>query len=112
MKANDICECGHKADDHHISYSQTSGMYAEECEFYGFNEEGGMKQEEDGTWVEHCMRFKLSEHEGVTLTVNPEDWPNDLYGIKIEEQNVYIENGLIKIFGDPIWKLNGMNDGT
>ena len=32
-------------------------MFADECEFYGFNETGGM-QYVDGKWVDHCQRFR------------------------------------------------------
>ncbi len=40
-----LCKCGHKLDDHHLVYWQL-GMSADECEVYGSNETGGMKE----TW--------------------------------------------------------------
>jgi len=32
-------------------------VWVEECEFYGFNESSGMKQDENGQWIVHCMKF-------------------------------------------------------
>lgn len=40
-----LCKCGHTLDDHHLVYWQL-GLGADECEKYGFNETGGLKQ----TW--------------------------------------------------------------
>lgn len=37
-----MCTCGHKTEDHHAVYWPL-GMTLDECEFYGFNEHGGMK---------------------------------------------------------------------
>jgi hypothetical protein len=53
----EVCECGHPADDHHISWWLNGGRVIEECEYYGFNEYGGMIKEGD-KWVEHCQRFR------------------------------------------------------
>lgn len=59
-----MCECGHFEADHHISWFMASeyfpkgGKLVEECEFWGFNERGGMEYHADGTWTGHCDRFK------------------------------------------------------
>jgi hypothetical protein len=45
------------------------------------------------------------EYEGVTLYVDAEGWPDNLAGLVIKEQRAYMENGKVKIIGDPIWKL-------
>jgi len=45
------------------------------------------------------------EYEGVTLYVDAEGWPDNLEGLHLIEQNVYMENGKVKIIGDPIWKF-------
>ena len=51
------------------------------------------------------------EYEGVTLYVDAsEDWPNNLAGVMIHEQRVYVENGKVKIIGDPIWKFGEEDD--
>lgn len=50
------------------------------------------------------------EYEGVTLTVNADDWPENLVGLVINEQNVYVEDGKVKIIGDPIWSVEVMPD--
>ena len=51
-----LCKCGHTLEEHHrVSYPgyvQT----ADECEFYGHNETGGMEFK-DGKWVDHCHDF-------------------------------------------------------
>ena len=52
-----LCRCGHTLDDHHCWWIRGGGMFADECEFYGFNETGGM-QYVDGRWVDHCQRFR------------------------------------------------------
>lgn len=48
-----ICICGHKEEDHHISYFPGGGKLVEECEYYGSNELGGLDSE--GNF--HCMQF-------------------------------------------------------
>jgi hypothetical protein len=56
-----ICKCGHSWDDHHLccvmneDYSdQTREAYIpQECEFYGFNETGGL--DDDGN--SHCFGY-------------------------------------------------------
>lgn len=59
-----ICACGHPAGDHHISYFAGGGVLVEECEFYGWNEAGGMMPDDldsdadEWKWVDHCQRFK------------------------------------------------------
>jgi hypothetical protein len=62
MKKEDyevLCVCGHTLEDHHLSHFAHAGgaVIAEECEFYGFNEFGGMIQDENGYWIRHCYRF-------------------------------------------------------
>lgn len=74
-----ICVCGHEADDHHGGvvmnkdyYAQTGeSRIAQECEFYGFNETGGLMYVHPGEsevcgrpdchkeheWIEHCGYF-------------------------------------------------------
>jgi hypothetical protein len=54
---NLLCTCGHTLIDHHISYLMGGSVWVEECEFYGFNESSGMKQDENGQWIVHCMKF-------------------------------------------------------
>ena len=53
-----LCECGHVLGDHHRSYFLGGGMWAEECEVWGFNEYGGMQHIPGYGWVDHCQRFK------------------------------------------------------
>ena len=50
------CRCGHTLEDHHISWWAGGGRLVEECEFFGFNEDGGKNL--DGS--EHCMTFKAA----------------------------------------------------
>jgi len=62
MKKEDyeaLCICGHTLEDHHLSYFMNASgeVWAEECEFYGFNEFGGMIPDENGKWIVHCNRF-------------------------------------------------------
>ena len=62
MKKEDykvLCTCGHMLEEHHLSYFMdgSSRVLGEECEFYGFNESGGMMYNEEGQWVDHCYRF-------------------------------------------------------
>jgi hypothetical protein len=46
------------------------------------------------------------EYEGVTLYVDAEGWPENLAGLLIKEQTVMrLEDGKIKIIGDPIWDI-------
>jgi len=51
------------------------------------------------------------EYEGVTLNVETKDWPEGLFGLVIKEQRVYVENGMVKVVGDPIWNL-GVEDAN
>ena len=49
------CKCGHKEEDHHWPKG--------ECEYYGFNESGGMMpapMDEEGKepWILHCYAYK------------------------------------------------------
>ncbi len=56
---DDLCVCGHRADDHHTSFYIQSGIdVREECEYYGFNETGGMELDDDEGWIDHCQRFQ------------------------------------------------------
>jgi hypothetical protein len=52
-----LCVCGHTLEDHHRWWI-SNGYFADECEFYGFNESGGMMPGEDGKWIEHCRKFE------------------------------------------------------
>lgn len=62
--ATGICVCGHSWQDHHLGmvmndeYRESTGesYVPEECEFYGFNETGGLHS--DGSI--HCMSYKDS----------------------------------------------------
>ena len=57
-----ICRCGHSWEDHHLSmvmnedYVQQTGepYIPEECEFYGFNETGGL----DAEGRPHCEYYR------------------------------------------------------
>jgi hypothetical protein len=65
-----ICICGHRWDDHHLGvvmnlpyYEKTGEEYVpQECEYFGFNEMGGMENK-DGKWIEHCGRYRDSLEE-------------------------------------------------
>lgn len=62
-----MCVCGHYEADHHRSwfavtkYTPNGGQLIEECEYYGWNESGGMMRNEEGRWQEHCYKFKAKE---------------------------------------------------
>lgn len=70
-----MCECGHVADDHHISWFAGHGTpLIEECEYWGWNEHGGAEWVEEepgeldtfsslpkGHWIEHCYHFKKAQ---------------------------------------------------
>ncbi len=57
-----ICTCGHKFEDHHLGvvmnadYREATGesYIAQECEFYGFNETGGL----DNVGEPHCFNYR------------------------------------------------------
>ena len=57
-----ICICGHSWEDHHLGivmnedYRKATGeaYFPEECEFYGFNESGGL----DSWGRNHCFKYK------------------------------------------------------
>jgi hypothetical protein len=53
-----MCVCGHTLDEHHRVWYQGGYETADECEFYGFNETGGLMPGPNGGWVEHCQRFR------------------------------------------------------
>ena len=60
METQMMCKCGHSLEDHHVSYFVGGARWAEECEFYGSNEEGGMMppaEDVPGGWVAHCRQF-------------------------------------------------------
>lgn len=59
-QADLVCVCGHPISEHHRSWFPGGGQLIEECEAYGFNDNGGM-QYVDGRWVEHCYRFRSPE---------------------------------------------------
>jgi hypothetical protein len=52
------------------------------------------------------------EYEGVTLYVDAkEDWPSNLTGILIHKQTAMkLEDGRIKIIGDPIWSVEAPDE--
>ena len=62
--ATGVCVCGHRWDNHHLGIVMNmdyrdatgEGYLPEECEFYGFNETGGLDQ--DGN--PHCDRYRDS----------------------------------------------------
>ena len=53
---NLYCLCGHMAQDHHQSHYVGGFVGIDECEFYGFNESGGL----DAEGEEHCMQFRAA----------------------------------------------------
>ena len=63
-----ICVCGHKWDDHHLGmvmnpeYYEATQEYCvpQECEFYGFNEMGGL----DAKGNLHCGCYRDTKDEG------------------------------------------------
>ena len=56
-----LCICGHMLEDHHLSYFMDGSgrVWAEECEFYGTNEDGGMMPNPviRDAWMDHCYKF-------------------------------------------------------
>jgi len=51
------------------------------------------------------------EYEGVTLYVSAEGWPDNLAGIMVKEQTTMrLEDGRVKIIGDPIWNAEAPNE--
>jgi hypothetical protein len=64
-----ICKCGHTWDAHHLGivanteyYEETGEPYfPQECEYFGFNELGGLQpsKDKDGQeqWVDHCFSY-------------------------------------------------------
>lgn len=61
------CKCGHRWDRHHLgivmnqNYAETTkeGYVPQECEFYGCNEAGGLRlNDETGEWEEHCSYYE------------------------------------------------------
>ena len=51
------------------------------------------------------------EYEGVTLYVDADGWPDNLAGIMIKEQTALrLEDGRVKIIGDPIWSAEAIDD--
>jgi len=59
-----ICKCGHKWEDHHLcvvmntDFLEATGesYVPQECEFYGFNETGGLDNEGN----DHCRYYRDS----------------------------------------------------
>ena len=57
-----MCVCGHSWEDHHLGMVMNSDYFeatkeayiAQECEFYGFNEMGGLDPEGN----DHCHSYK------------------------------------------------------
>lgn len=64
-----MCMCGHPAFIHHRSWwGGRAEPVIEECEYYGFNESGGMmphpterNQAGHPVWVQHCDRFEPAD---------------------------------------------------
>jgi hypothetical protein len=51
------------------------------------------------------------EYEGVTLYVDAGDWPDNLAGILVHEQTAMrLEDGRIKIIGDPVWSVEAPDE--
>ena len=74
---NSLCKCGHTVEDHHnplicktnnfpidtTKYCAENRKdfphaHGEECEYYGFNEMGGLIKIEN-EWVAHCFKLAL-----------------------------------------------------
>lgn len=64
-----ICVCGHAWNEHHLGMVMNQqyiedtqeGYIPQECEFYGFNEVGGLKYDETkASWEQHCSSYKDS----------------------------------------------------
>lgn len=66
-----ICVCGHHWSQHHLGcvmneeyFKETGESYVpQECEHYGFNENGGMMpnpDDPDGPWIDHCGQYRDS----------------------------------------------------
>lgn len=55
-----MCVCKHPKSEHHRSWFMGGGELVDECEFYGFNETGGMEFV-DGHWIDHCQKFRAYE---------------------------------------------------
>lgn len=61
-KKSGICVCGHSWEDHHLGIVMNSdyaretqeGYIPQECEFFGFNESGGL--DDKGNY--HCGSYK------------------------------------------------------
>ena len=45
------------------------------------------------------------EYEGITLNVSANGWPENLTGIVIKEQIVYVKDGTVSIIADPVWAV-------
>ena len=52
------------------------------------------------------QKFNEEEYDGVTIDIEPDNWPDSLAGIRIGEHSFYIVDGLMKITGDPIWDIS------
>lgn len=64
LNDDSLCECGHTLEDHHRWWLQGGGAFADECEFYGFNESSGYMPNpdpENKEWVKHCFKFTLAK---------------------------------------------------
>lgn len=65
MRAEDfdgaaVCACGHDADTHHIVYWAGGGVSVDECEAYGFNETGGMRETRLGWFFGRVVPYRHS----------------------------------------------------
>lgn len=54
-----MCKCGHVLGEHHIVYYSGGCEGYDECEYWGFNETGGMRWDPTlRQWFPHCDRFE------------------------------------------------------
>lgn len=52
---------------------------------------------------------EYEEHEGVSIEIDPEGWPENLDGVMVNGKPFYIIDGVVTITGEPIWKF-GITD--
>lgn len=59
------------------------------------------------------QKFSVPDDDDEMMEVNidPTNWPSDLAGIRVGNDNFFIEGGIVKIVGYPIWRL-GDGDGS
>jgi hypothetical protein len=65
---NRMCRCGHPAGEHHRVWWSGGHTSIDECEYWGFNESGGLRYDEvNKQWWPHCQQFKA-----VPLVIYPD----------------------------------------